>query len=162
MKKTAIISKDEFYRYELDRIWDTHLPVVYFIGLNPSTADANKDDPTIRRCIGFAKQFGCGGITMLNLFAYRATSPKEMKKAEEPIGNENNLYLQTAVLTNSNIIVCWGNHGSFGGRSREVVEQLSAENKKLYCFGITKSGELKHPLYLSYQAKLETYKPILF
>lgn len=89
MIKSAIISECGKYRYSLSRIWDENKANVLFIMLNPSTADGDVDDPTIRRCIGFAKSWGYGGIYVGNLFAYRATDPKELLKVENPIGFEN-------------------------------------------------------------------------
>ena len=81
MIKSAEFSPDKVYRYELWRIWDEALPVCMFIGLNPSTADETVDDPTIRRCINFAKEWGYGQLVMTNLFAFRATKPAEMMRA---------------------------------------------------------------------------------
>ena len=89
MKKDAILSEDRKYRYVLSRIWDESKSMVMIIGLNPSTADETIDDPTIVRCIDFAKNWGYGGIYMLNLFAFRATLPKDMFSVENPIGDEN-------------------------------------------------------------------------
>lgn len=89
MKKTAKLSDCRTYRYELWRTWDESKPYAMFIGLNPSTADETEDDPTIRRCINFAKTWGYGGLCMTNLFAYRATQPEDMKRASDPIGNKN-------------------------------------------------------------------------
>ena len=89
MKKGATISECGLYRYSLTRVWDDVLPMCIFVMLNPSTADADIDDPTIRRCINFAKREGCGSLMVVNLFAYRATSPADMKAAVDPIGSGN-------------------------------------------------------------------------
>jgi hypothetical protein len=94
MKKDAILSQDRKYRYVLSRIWDESKPMVVIIGLNPSTADEKDDDNTITKCINFAKQWGYGGLYMLNLFAFRATSPSDMFNADSPIGDENDKYIK--------------------------------------------------------------------
>lgn len=117
-----------------------------FIGLNPSTADEKKDDPTIRRCVGFAKSWGFGGIYMLNLFAYRATKPEELKKVTDPIGPENDKFLKYYHSPEGLNIACWGTRGALMNRSETVIELLGINN--LSCLGITKEGCPKHPLYL--------------
>lgn len=89
MEKTAIISEDEKYRYQLSRCWDETKPRILFIMLNPSTADANIDDPTIRRVISFAKSWGYGGVYVGNLFAFRSTDPKGLKQIADPVGENN-------------------------------------------------------------------------
>ena len=125
-----------------------------FIGLNPSTADETNDDPTIRRCIGYAKSWGFGGIYMLNLFAYRATEPQELKKVTDPIGSENNKFLKYYLnyLSPERLnIACWGMRGAFMNRSETVIELLGINN--LSCLGITKDGYPKHPLYLKRNLK---------
>jgi len=145
MKKGAQFSDCRKYRYALWRTWreDDH---VMFIGLNPSTADETQDDPTIRRCINYAKDWGFGGIYMLNLFAYRTTKPKELLKAEKPIGIENDAYLKMYHAKEGLNIACWGTRGVYKGRGDEVLSLLGKEN--LSCFGLTKNGQPKHPLYL--------------
>lgn len=100
MKKYATLSEDRKYRYTLTRIWDETKPKVMFIGLNPSTADETKDDPTIIRCINFAKSWGYGGLEMTNLFAFRATNPKVMKNEKEPIGKDNDTWLKKLATDN--------------------------------------------------------------
>ena len=145
MKKGALFSKDRKYRYALWRTWEEDSRVM-FIGLNPSTADETKDDPTIRRCIGFAKRWGFGGLHMLNLFAYRATNPKELFKAKNPIGDENNYYLEMYFDAGGLNIACWGIWGKYMNRGNEVIRLLGKDYLK--CFGLTKDNHPKHPLYL--------------
>jgi hypothetical protein len=116
-----------------------------FIGLNPSTADETQDDPTIRRCIGYAKAWGFGGIYMLNLFAYRTTDPAKLALVHDPIGPKNDEFLQMYLTPAGLNIACWGNGGKLMNRGRVVVELLGKDN--LACLGTTKSGEPKHPLY---------------
>ena len=139
----AKLSKDRVYRYLLWRKW-SDFPCAMFIGLNPSTADEFADDPTIRRCVGFAKQWGCGGIHMLNLFAFRATKPENMKKAADPIGPENAYFLKIHALVSEPIVACWGVHGTFRDRAVAIKIMLPG----MQCFGLTKAGHPKHPLYL--------------
>lgn len=148
VKSDARISSCERYRYWLSREWSEENPLrVCFIGLNPSTADAVNDDPTIRRCINFAKRWGYGGLYMANLFAYRTKSPKLLKEAYAPIGLFNDQAILD-VATRSKMIVCaWGNHGSYLCRDREVIELLR-DDHTLAAFGITNAGQPKHPLYL--------------
>jgi len=124
-----------------------------FVGLNPSTADANKDDPTIRRCRQFAKDWGFGGMYMVNLFAFRATAPTEMKTADDPIGKENNKYIRICAEICEEVVFAWGNHGSFMERDKEVIEILP--NAK--CIEKSKDGNPKHPLYLRKTLKLQNF-----
>ncbi len=147
MTKGAQFSECRRYRYSLWRTWREGDGHVIFIGLNPSTADENIDDPTIRRCIGFANRCGFGGMYMLNLFAFRATDPSVLMRAPiNPIGKENDLYLQKHHQPEGLTIACWGNHGRLMNRGDEVIELLGKEG--LSCLGVTKMGYPKHPLYL--------------
>ena len=156
MKKDAILSDCKKYRYWLSRTWDESKPLIGFIGLNPSTADHIDDDRTISRCINFAKSWGAGGFYMMNLFAYRATAPLNMMEAEEPIGMENNNYLQELKNKVEKVVICWGDNGRHNGRSKEVLSLL--DQGDLYCITINKSGEPKHPLYIKGDAQLIPYK----
>ncbi|TDB05122.1 DUF1643 domain-containing protein [Halomonas marinisediminis] len=151
MKKVAKISPCERYRYTLGRIWDSELPYVAFIGLNPSTADAVEDDPTLNRCIQYAKAWGYGGVWMVNLFAFRATSPVDMKAADDPVGPDNDLSLKSVCEAADLVVAAWGNHGSFRNRSRQVRVMLDG----LHCLKLNKSGEPAHPLYQRKTARPE-------
>lgn len=150
----ALFSPDRAYRYLLWRSWSDAEPLVLFIGLNPSTADENANDPTIRRCIAFAKRIEARGVVVANLFAYRATKPKDLFLASEPIGTENDRWLAAAAGLAHQRVACWGTHGSFRGRAREATRLLGS----LQCFGITKSGEPRHPLYLRADVQLHPYE----
>jgi hypothetical protein len=152
MKKGAQFSYDREYRYALWRTWDEAESHVTFIGLNPSTADESEDDPTIRRCIGFAKEWGFGGINMVNLFAVRATSPNDMIRHPCPIGYENNDYLRMYLEEGGLNVACWGNHGEHLFRGEEVIAILGKPN--LSIFGLTGKSQPKHPLYLPKNTKL--------
>ncbi len=147
MIKGAQFSDCRKYRYALWRTWNAGECQVTFIGLNPSTADEDTDDPTIRRCIGFAKKWGFGGINMLNLFAYRATDPKVLMRAPvNPIGKANNDFLKMYHTPAGLSVACWGQHGLLMNRGDEVIEMLGKNT--LSCLGVTKKGQPKHPLYL--------------
>jgi hypothetical protein len=118
-----------------------------FILLNPSTADEQRDGPTIRRCIGFARAWKFGSLEVVNLFAYRATDAKELLKVSDPVGEENNCFLVEAVERCSTVVVGWGIKGTLLGRGSQVL-QLLAGRKDVYCLGITKDGHPRHPLYV--------------
>ena len=143
MKSNAKLSKDRKYRYALWRIWEESRPKVMFIGLNPSTADETEDDPTIRRCIGFARSWGYGGLIMANLFGFRATQPKDLMLAKDPIGPRNNRWLHSLSNEARIIIGAWGNGGSFLGRGENIMSKF----KNLYVLKRTLSGHPVHPLY---------------
>lgn len=144
MLRSAVISSCGAYRYELTRRWDVTLPRVGWIMLNPSTADAEQDDPTIRRCIAFAKTWGYGGIVVRNLYALRATDPSELWKHPRPTGPDNDSHLLDSV--DDPITVCaWGVHGK---RGNTVINALSDAGAALHYLELTKAGVPKHPLYL--------------
>lgn len=165
MKRETIFSQCRRYRYTLWRefggelIWDgvnkQKDGFVQFIGLNPSTADETLDDPTIRRCIGFAKAWGYGAMCMTNLFAFRATDPKDMKAQTDPIGPDNNDWLCRIGDEAETIVAAWGTHGSHLGRD-EKFRQIWGNNvtRKLHCLKKTVGGHPSHPLYLPKTSKL--------
>jgi len=139
--KAAFISDDKLYRYSLTRIWDESKTKLLFILFNPSTADSRKDDPTIRRLIGFAKSWGYGGIYVGNIYAYRSTDPKEIKKVLNPIGPENMRCLLELTSKVEKVVYAWGNHYQEPPWLRALVEQP-------YCISVSKKRIPKHPLYL--------------
>lgn len=149
--KRATISADGLYRYTLSRTWDWNGPVwsLAFIMLNPSTADAELDDPTIRRCMGFARTFGYGGLVVVNLYAFRATKPADLWRAADPVGPENDEYLAALLADRAAhgvpTIAAWGAHAK-PDRVRQVLDMPGAE--RLVCLGHTKHGAPRHPLYL--------------
>lgn len=148
MEKNAIFSPCRMYRYSLWRIWSpwTHGAAGYamFIGLNPSTADETTDDPTIRRCVGFAKAWGYGGLCMTNLFAFRATQPAVMLAATDPVGPDNDKTIRDLAETAGVVIAAWGAHGTHLGRDAVVRAMLP----NLNYLRLTKGGHPGHPLYL--------------
>ena len=144
MEKKANISKDKIYRYTLSRTWDSTKPTVLFIGLNLSIADENIDDPTITRCINFAKDWGYGTLLMANLFAFRSTYPKEIYLIDDPIGKDNDHYILECVKQSNLIIACWGNNGTYMDREKIIKELVP----NLYCLQKNKNGTPHHPLRL--------------
>ena len=149
MESGAVFSDDRVYRYFLYRRWNVYLPVVNFIGLNPSTADEEQDDPTIRRCIAFARDWGYGAVWMTNLYAFRSTDPKVLRwmRLEEANGSENDHHLARRGNAADLVIVAWGAHGlQRRNRARDVLRLLYG--KTLHCLRVTKGGHPSHPLYL--------------
>ena len=140
----ADFSPNRLYRYGLYRIGDTTKSPAMFIGLNPSTADERSNDPTVRRCVRFAKDLGYGGLIMTNAFAFRATSPKALRSINDPVGPDNDAWLQRLSQRAGIVIAAWGNHGALHGRGQHIRQLL----QNLHHFGLTGSGEPKHPLYL--------------
>jgi hypothetical protein len=146
----TVFSYDRRYRYVLWRQWDLcNSKYVQFVALNCSTADELQDDPTVRRCINFAKEWGFGALCMTNLFAFRATDPRVMKAEKEPVGPENDAWLKRCAEDAGIIVAAWGNHGAHLNRGVVVSELLS----NLHCLGVTSSGHPKHPLYLKSTCK---------
>lgn len=144
MRRGAVFSECRRYRYALWRIWDEDIPYAMFICLNPSTADEKKDDPTVRRCVGFARSWGYGGVCVTNLFAYRSTDCRALRRVQDPVGPENDEWLQRLAREVGIIVAAWGNHGSYRGRDREVIGMFPS----LSCLELTKRGQPRHPLYL--------------
>lgn len=146
---SAVISPCGTYRYELNRVWDwnSELPAIGWVMLNPSTADATQDDPTIRRCIRFAKQWSYGGIVVRNLYALRATNPRELRRHPAPVGPENPSYLAGSI--HDAFTVCaWGSHPLAVTPGRRLITELTALGVDLRCLGVTKAGHPRHPLYV--------------
>lgn len=149
----ADLSPDRVYRYRLWRRWGDG-PCMTFIGLNPSTADETEDDQTIKKCIGFAQRNGCEAIEMLNLFAFRATEPSDMKAAVDPIGPENDNVLVEHASEARFVIACWGVHGSFRQRDVAVTRMLLAAGIPVKCLGVTQQGYPCHPVVRAYDAEI--------
>jgi hypothetical protein len=116
----AELSPCRRYRYRLWRRWSDG-PVVNFVMLNPSTADAEQDDPTVRRCVGFAKSWGAGGLVVTNLYALRSTDPKALWTADDPVGPENAFHLGSGALGADTVVCAWGAEGARNGRGNEVL-----------------------------------------
>ena len=148
-KSGAVFSDCRKFRYALWRMWDGNKPLVMIIGLNPSTADEKVNDPTITRCISFARSWGYGGVCVTNLFGFRATSPTRLKAHHDPIGKENDAWVHEMAKEATIKVAAWGNHGKFLNRSLEILPSLD----QLHCIKMNKSGEPAHPLYLKAELK---------
>lgn len=152
MERTALLSPCSTYRYLLGRWWGSGSHVA-FVMLNPSTADAERDDPTIRRCIGYARAWGYSGLVVANLYAYRATCPADLWRAEDPIGPENDDHLYEAAMGAEEVVCAWG---ALAPRARaETVEDLLlgrgeilSGREVLKALRLLKDGSPAHPLYL--------------
>jgi hypothetical protein len=144
MKGGATLSEDRKYRYALWRAWDQVKPHVLFVGLNPSTADETVDDPTVRRCIAFARGWGYGGVHIVNLFALRATDPEHLTRDADPIGPENDRWIRQSADAAALVICAWGNGGLFGNRGTQVLHML----ENAYYLQMNSTGQPAHPLYL--------------
>lgn len=143
---TAAFDETGAYRYLLTRTWGTGDPAV-FVMLNPSTADAFTLDPTVRRCVGFARAWGAGGLVVANIFALRSTDPQALYDHPDPVGAANDAVLD-ALPVGPRVIAAWGAHGALHGRGHVVAERLTAAGHRLYCLGRTSKGSPRHPLYL--------------
>lgn len=164
MQRTATISCDGAYRYILGRQWSA--PVVDYLSpaldlwimLNPSTANADIDDPTIRRCVGFSKRWGADGLRVVNLFALRATNPTSLRGHADPVGPENDRYLHLmagyADAHGGRKIAAWGADPSVGERAAKVMTVLGGG---VWALGTTKAGRPRHPLYVKGDAELVPY-----
>lgn len=140
------------YRYKLWRIWNSSKPVVVFIGLNPSTANATTDDPTIRRVVGFAKRWGFGGVQMMNLFGIISSDPKVLIQHPRPIG-ENDRYLREAALDGLQVVFAWGSFKQIGERDKAVIAMFP----NAICLKKSAKGKPWHPLYVA-----SSIHPIVF
>lgn len=152
---SAIISDCGKYRYLLTRpagdaaFVRAARDTVVFCMLNPSTADASIDDPTIRRCRGFADRWNCAGIAVVNLYAYRATDPRELRKLDRitAVGPENDHWLRDVAAKSVGIVCAWGANAE-PWRVQEVLRIFAAAGARTYCLGTTKAGHPRHPLYV--------------
>lgn len=134
-------------------MWDRGHPYLNVIGLNPSTADETLDDPTVRRCIGFAQRWGFGGLWVTNLFAIRSKDPSAIQDTHEagcdPIGPENDIRIVGAAQPAGKVVLAWGVHGCYLERSDQVIRLLHNRGVKMAAFGYTQAGHPKHPLYIA-------------
>lgn len=158
MTSGADISACGTYRYRLWRYWSDGKPEVVWVMLNPSIADASTDDHTIRKCIGFSQRWGYGAIIVVNLFALRATNPKELLKHKDPIGPENNVFLFDAIRAAQKVVVAWGAHGWLHDRGGFVRDQAQRNRIELHHLGLTKEGYPRHPLRLAYDTKPQPWE----
>lgn len=154
---TAIYSDCETYRYSLGRDWGAG-PRINFVMLNPSTADEMRNDPTVERCERRARALGFGGFCVTNLFAYRATAPRDLKTADLPVGGDNDAALLGAAQRADMVLCAWGVHGSHQDRAALVEAMLRKSVQTLWILGLTQAGAPRHPLYLPYAATPQPWR----
>ena len=154
---TAVFSEDRRYRYLLRRRVGESDRQALFIMLNPSKADEERNDPTIRRCIGFARGWGFGNLEVVNLFALMSTNPKVLLKAEDPVGSGNDGAIRTAMRSADLIVLAWGNNGLLHEKRATAVTTMVRKAAQPYCLGLTMKGAPKHPLRLPKATILEPF-----
>jgi hypothetical protein len=146
MESGACFDHTGAYRYRLWREWDASRAAVAFVMLNPSTADAGTDDPTIRRCLGFARAWGFGRLEVVNLFALRATDPRLLRSHPDPVGPDNDRHIREVAAATAQVVAAWGALGTTRDRALAIGELLPPS---LLTLGLTKRGQPRHPLYTS-------------
>lgn len=152
----AVYSGCEAYRYALTRVWGAG-PKLAFVLLNPSTASEVQNDPTVERCERRARAMGFGGFRVVNIFAYRATDPRQMRAQADPVGPRNDAALREALIWADQVICGWGGHGAHLGRGAAVEALLRAGVGPLFHLGLTKDGQPKHPLYIGYAVQPQVW-----
>ncbi len=159
MQRGAVISDDGLYRYSLTRSWDPasvaaeHAGPVVWVMLNPSSADASTDDNTIRRIVGFTNSFGHCRAQVVNLYAWRSTSPAALALAPDPVGPDNDDMIAAALDSAALVVAGWGAHRGIGERVARVHGMAAARNVTLHCLARTKDGHPRHPLYIRGDAR---------
>lgn len=162
--KTAVLSDDGLYRYRLTREWGPGVGTIYgFVGVNPSTADADQEDATTRKWRGFVERWDGDGYEVANLYAFRATNPKDLAAAADPRGPGNLSHIHAMAKRCDVLVPCWGNlqkvPRAIRSRTyaRSVIKLLQATGKPVKHLGLTTAGDPKHPLMLSYSTELEDF-----
>jgi hypothetical protein len=164
-RSTAAFSPCGLHRYELRRVWKPRARVMVFVGLNPSTADENTDDPTIRRILGFADDWGFGTLVMLNVFAFRSTDPKALHaraaRGQEIVGpgNDDTIRRTFEEHRRTKLVMGWGANGTLLDRGRDVARVALSVHRRPECFGLTQNGQPKHPLYLAATSRAVRFSP---
>lgn len=149
-RSVATYAPCECYRYDLTRVWAPEGSRALFIMLNPSTATELRNDPTVERCERRARALGHGAFRVVNIFAFRATDPKVMRAAADPIGPGNDAAIMAGAAWADTIICAWGTHGAHLGRGEAVEAALRAGGHRLFHLGLTRAGHPRHPLYIGY------------
>ncbi|MBT8456406.1 MAG: DUF1643 domain-containing protein [Rhodobacteraceae bacterium] len=149
----AIYSPCERYRYHLSRVWNSGGSRALFVMLNPSTATERQNDPTVERCERRARALGFGAFRVCNIFAWRDTDPRQMRRADDPVGPANDAAITDGCDWADTIICAWGTHGEHLDRGPAVEALMRATGRDLYHLGLTKAGHPKHPLYIAYSAQ---------
>jgi hypothetical protein len=150
----AVYSDCERWRYLLTRVWNPGGSRAMFVMLNPSTATEVQNDPTVERCERRARALGFGAFRVTNIFAYRATDPRVMKAAVDPVGPANDSAIVDSMGWADRIICAWGTHGAHLGRGAQVTAMLRAAGAPLWHLGLTAAGHPTHPLYIPYDRAL--------
>lgn len=154
----AVFDESGAYRYRLWRRWNPGLPTLCFIMLNPSTADCTENDPTIARCLHMAARAGYGAIEVVNLYAFKSTKPRDLWQSADPVGVQNDAQIKLALAHSTACVLAWGNLPP--GRLERARQVLKiASGKKLFCLGLTKQYQPRHPLYLSSELEFEDFCP---
>ena len=153
----ASYSDCEHYRYALTRIWEPQGRKVLFLMLNPSTATEVQNDPTVERCERRARTLGFGAFRVCNIFAFRATDPRNMRATKDPVGPANDTAILEAIAWADEVVAGWGNHGDHLARGQAVKALLKAQPNAPKHLGLTKSGHPKHPLYIAYKTQPEAW-----
>lgn len=162
MTRQVAFSSDRHYRYWLQRCWNPDLPRLLFVGLNPSSADADRDDPTLRRLMGFARVWGFGQLDVVNLFALCSVSPALLRRSKDPVGEDNDQWLKSHLMRlrsglrgcpreSDALLVGWGNGGCWRQRDQQVLDLIAEDLQpevRLLALGFTASGQPRHPLYV--------------
>ncbi|MFD5882592.1 DUF1643 domain-containing protein [Streptomyces yangpuensis] len=156
---TAVFDTGRAHRYLLTRLWDPTRPLAVFLMLNPSTAGARHDDPTITRCLSFARRENAGGLAVVNLFTRCATDPAALKHDPEPTGPYADAFIDHTTAEAPLVIAAWGAYGDLHGRAEQVTGRLWRRGIGLQCFGTTNAGHPLHPLYLRADTPLVPYAP---
>lgn len=152
IERSAVLSEERppLYRYQLDRSWDPDMAQMVWIMLNPSTADARVDDPTILACTDIARRNHCGSIKVVNLFAWRSSHPSDLWRAKDPVGPLNDRFIARAIGAKYRqrilVVAAWGTSGWKFGRDQHVCALAAALDVSLHCIGRTQQGHPKHPL----------------
>lgn len=159
MNTSATFSEDRVYRYSLLRRWRDG-PYLNVVGLNPSTANEVQDDPTIRRCINYAKDWGYSGLVMTNIFGFRSTDPKNLLKVSDPVGPDNLTHIILAACGADMVLAAWGNMRTPQQQEHAVgiLGLLSSYRIPVYCLRITAAGYPAHPLYQKRDIEPELYR----
>lgn len=157
MIRTATISECGQFRYRLGRRWADG-PTLLFVMLNPSTANADVDDPTIRRCIGFAQAEEYGALEVVNLFAYRTPDPRALKAAGYPVGPDNDAHIKAEARAAQTVCLAWGANGAGLHRRGEVLALLKGTRRGAWCLALTRGGEPAHPLMLNRSCRLQPFE----
>lgn len=157
LENDAVISDCGKYRYLLRRTWDHGKLRALLVMLNPSTADARQDDATIRSCVRLLSGLGYGSMEVVNVFGYRATDPGELLKADDPCGPKNEDIVRAAIERCDTVVVAWGAWPPAKAASVYIRNAIRASRPAMFCFGKTKSGAPKHPLYVKSGTALEAY-----